>query len=88
MKRSSKISSIHTCYAEDDASEGKPRVLLVPRKVIDDILRIEGSDHGGIVLDEVKNSDSAYGDEPKKEHRSKTVANFVCSKSLKHEEKY
>jgi len=47
---------------------------------------IESLDNRGIMLDEVGNANASIQDKPNTKNWSKTISNFVCSKSLNREE--
>ena len=79
---------IQTCNGENDPTKGNPGLFLVPCEVIDDILGINGFNDCWIKLDEVVDPNATNSCEPNTDYWSKTVANFVSSKSLYHEEAY
>ena len=50
---------IQTCYGEDGPTQGNPGFFLVPSKVIDDVLGINGFNNCWIKLDEVVDPNAA-----------------------------
>lgn len=78
----------HTCYRENNTTEGNPCFLLVPNEVIYDAFGIDCFDHKRVVTYDIVQSYTSYENEPNTQYQSKHVANFISSKSLNHEKEY